>query len=121
MSTLKLNALYHMLKADFLERTRRYSFLTTMLLVFYLGYAINAGLITIHLDNYRGVYNSAWVGSLTALVINFFLGIAGVYLVKNTIERDERTGVGEIIATTPLSKAQYVLGKWRCCSSRPRG
>jgi hypothetical protein len=47
-----------------------------------------------------------------ALVITFFLGITGFYLVKNTIERDERTGVGQIIATTPLTSAQYLLGKW---------
>ena len=47
-----------------------------------------------------------------ALVITFFLGIAGFYLVKNTIERDERTGVGQIIATTPLTRSQYLLGKW---------
>ncbi len=104
--------LFPMLKADFLERTRRSSFLVTVCLIIYLGYAVNTGQILIKLDSYRGIYNSAWVGTLMALVITFFLGIAGFYLVKNTIERDERTGVGQIIATTPLTRSQYLLGKW---------
>ncbi len=106
------NIIFHMLKADFLERTRRYSFLLTLCLAIYLGYMVNAGKLVLHLDHYRGVFNSAWVGTLIALVISFFLGIFGFYLVKNSIERDVRTGVGQIIATTPLTKVQYVLGKW---------
>ncbi len=104
--------LFSMLKADFLERTRRSSFLVTVCLVIYLGYAVNTGQILIRLDSYRGIYNSAWVGSLMALVITFFLGLTGFYLVKNALDRDERTGVGQIIATTPITRAQYLLGKW---------
>jgi hypothetical protein len=30
---------------------------------------------------------------------------------KNAIERDEQTRVGQIIATAPLSKSLYTLGK----------
>ena len=41
-----------------------------------------------------------------------FFPLFGFYLVKNTIERDRRTGVGEIIATTPIGKPMYTLGKW---------
>jgi len=37
--------------------------------------------------------------------------LAGFYLVKNTVERDLQTGVGQIIATTPLRKPLYTLGK----------
>jgi hypothetical protein len=46
------------------------------------------------------------------MVINFFLGWFGFYLVKNSIARDYDTGVGQIIATTPLSRPVYLLGKW---------
>lgn len=101
-----------MLKADFLERTRRSSFLVALCLVIYLGYAVNTGQVLILLGAYRGIYNSAWVGSLMALVITFFLGVFGFYLVKDTIQRDERSGVGQIIATTALTRPQYLLGKW---------
>jgi hypothetical protein len=39
------------------------------------------------------------------------MSLPGFYLVKNAISRDERTGVGQIIATTSLSKFQYIFGK----------
>jgi hypothetical protein len=104
--------LYHMMRADFFERTRRYSFLAMLLACVMLGYWVNNGTIALLLGGYRGIYNSAWVGSLMAVVTVSFVGWFGFYLVKNTVERDERTGVGQIIATTPLSRIEYALGKW---------
>ena len=110
MSTLRV--LYHMAHADFLERTRRYSFLVMLGLVMWLGYLVNIGQVTLRLDSYRGVFNSAWVGSMMTLVVNFLLGWFGFYLVKNSIARDYETGVGQIMATTPLTRTKYMLGKW---------
>ncbi|HSK81738.1 MAG TPA: ABC transporter permease [Thermoanaerobaculia bacterium] len=103
--------LYHLLRADFLERVRRYGFLVTLALAVYLGYAVGAGQIKLWVGGVRGVYNSAWVGALMAMVANFFLSLAGFYVVKNSIERDRQTGVGQILATTPMSKVLYTLGK----------
>lgn len=110
MSTLRL--LYHMARADFYERARRYSFLIMLGLIVYLGYLVNDGTMALYLDQYRGVFNSAWIGSMMALVANFFLGWFGFYLIKNSVSRDYETGVGQIIATTPLSRPVYILGKW---------
>jgi hypothetical protein len=107
-----LNVLYNLARADFLERTRRYSFMIMLGLVLYLGYLVNIGQITLRLETYRGVFNSAWVGSMMTLVVNFLLGWFGFYLVKNSIARDYETGVGQIMATTPLSRLIYMLGKW---------
>lgn len=104
-------ALYHLARADFLERVRRYSFLVMLLLTIYLGYGVNTGAVTVRLDQYRGVYNSAWVGGMMSLVVTSIVSLAGFYLVKNAIERDRQTGVGEILATTPLSRPLYVTGK----------
>lgn len=104
--------LYAMARADLLERTRRYSFLVMLGLVLFLGYNVNIGQITLRLETYRGVFNSAWVGSMMTLVVNFMLGWFGFYLVKNAVARDYETGVGQIIATTPLSRPLYMLGKW---------
>ncbi len=106
------SVLLSMLKADFLDRTRRRSFIVTICLTIYLGYAVGVGQVVLMLGDYRGIYNSAWVGSMMALVITFFLGLFGFYLVKNSIQRDDQTGVGQIIATTPLTRPQYLLGKW---------
>ncbi|HSS52877.1 MAG TPA: ABC transporter permease, partial [Thermoanaerobaculia bacterium] len=104
-------ALYHLMRADFLERVRRYSFLVTLGLAVWLGWAVSTGKLKLWISDTRGLYNSAWVGLLMALVVNSFVSLAGFYVVKNTLERDRRTGVGQILATTPMSKGLYTLGK----------
>jgi hypothetical protein len=72
---------------------------------------VSIGAIKLWIGNARGVYDSAWVGALTAMVVNSFLSLAGFYVVKNAVERDRRTGVGQILASTPMSKLLYTLGK----------
>lgn len=104
-------ALYHMVRADFLERVRRYSFLLTMGFSVYLGYAVYSGQVTLQLDKYRGVNNSAWLGSVVAMVGSVWLSLVGFYIVKNAIQRDRQTRVGQILATTPISRSFYTVGK----------
>jgi hypothetical protein len=98
-------------RADFLERVRRYSFLFTLGFSLYLGYIATTGNLVLRLGNVRGVFNSAWVGALLSLVASTFISLAGFYFVKNTIERDRQTRVGQILAATPISKFIFVLGK----------
>jgi len=111
----RLRALIHLVRADLLERTRRYSFLITLGVMVYLGYlfvpSVASNALTVDLGNIRGLYNSAWIGSMVALLSSMVLSLPGFYLVKNAIGRDRRTRVGQIIATTPLSKPLYTLGK----------
>jgi len=104
-------ALYQMVRADFLERVRRYSFLLTLGFSVYLAYAVYAGQVSLQLNQYRGVNNSAWHGSVTALVASVWLSLVGFYIVKNAIQRDRETRVGAILASTPISKSFYTLGK----------
>ena len=108
--------IYHLAHADFLERTRRYSFLITLGLILFLAYSYvpsrDAGYITLAVEGARGVYNSAWVGSLVAILTGITLPLLGFYLVKNAVARDTETGVGQIMATTPLTRPVYTLGKW---------
>ena len=105
-------AIFAIARADFLERVRRYSFLLTLLFAVFLGYAAATGRITLHLGDYRGVYTSAWIGALVAVVTTCFVSLVGFYIVKNAIDRDRQTGVGQILAATPLSKTSYALGKF---------
>jgi hypothetical protein len=111
----KWHILYHLARADFLERIRRYSFLLTLGLTVYVGFtfvpAVDASYVTVALGAYRGVYNSAWIGSMVALMTAVFLSLPGFYLVNNAIDRDRQTGVGHIIAATPITKRFYTLGK----------
>jgi hypothetical protein len=107
-----LDAIIAIARADFLERVRRYSYLVTLLFAVYLGYAAATGRILIKLGDYRGLYTSAWIGSMMALVTTLFVSLVGFYVVKNAIDRDRQTRVGDILAATPLSKFSYLLGKF---------
>jgi hypothetical protein len=104
--------LYHIARADFLERLRRYSFLATMLFAVWLGYAAGSGLISMRVSEHRGVYTSGWIGTMVALVAGCFVSLAGFYVVKSAVDRDRTTGVGQVLAATPLTKLSYLLGKW---------
>ncbi|MCU0487666.1 MAG: hypothetical protein MUE67_01795 [Anaerolineales bacterium] len=114
--------LYHLARADFFERARRYSFLLILAAVIYLGVLVNndtlfisltpGDLTNLSLPSYRGEFNSAWIGTMTVLVSNLFLSLFSFYLINDCVQRDVRTGVGQIIATTPISRAAYLVGKW---------
>jgi len=104
-------ALYQMVRADFLERVRRYSFLLTLAFSVYLGYVVYSGQLTLQLSDYRGENNSAWLGAVVGLVGSVWLSLVGFYVVKNAIQRDRQTRVGQILATTPISKGFYTLSK----------
>lgn len=99
-------------RADFLERVRRYSFLFTLGFALYFGYMATVGKLTLRVGDTRGIYNSAWIGGLLAVVGSTFISLAGFYFVKNTLQRDTETRVGEILAATPISRFAYILGKF---------
>jgi hypothetical protein len=102
-------------RADFRERVRRYGFLVTLGCTLYAAYGFippnHSSYATLQFGGYRGIYNSAWVGTVVAMLAAVFLSLAGFYLVKNTVDHDRRSGVGMILAATPISKGLYVLGK----------
>ena len=106
-------ALYHLIRADFLERTRRYSFLIMLGLVLWLGYLSASGQFRMRIPpDYIGVVNSAWVGGTMTVSVAFLLGWVGFYIVKGSVSRDYDTGLGQIMATTPMTRPLYMLGKW---------
>jgi hypothetical protein len=107
-----LRAIFAIARADFLERTRRYSFFLALLFAVFLGYATATGKIFLQFDQSRGIYTSGWIGTLVALVITCFVSLVGFYIVKNSVDRDRSTGVGQILAATPLSKTAYAFGKF---------
>jgi hypothetical protein len=107
-----LHSIAAIARADFLERVRRYSFLLTLIFALFLGYSAATGRISLQLGEYRGVYTSAWIGALVAMTTNCFVTLVGFYVVKNAVDRDRTTGVGQILAATPLAKSSYTLGKF---------
>jgi hypothetical protein len=112
---MSLRPLYHLARADFLERTRSYGFLITLGIALYVACLFlppnHSSYATMQIGGHRGLYNSAYLGAVMAILISPFLSLAGFYLVKNAIDRDLRTRVGQILASTPLSKPLYTVGK----------
>ncbi|WNS42534.1 Tat pathway signal protein [Paenibacillus sp. MMS20-IR301] len=110
-----IRAVYHIARADYLERIRHYSFMVilgiTVLAAYYFVPPAEAGYTVLYLDGYRGIYNSAWIGGSVAVSTTLLLSLLGFYLVKNSIRRDEITGVGQIIAASSVKKLYYLLGK----------
>jgi hypothetical protein len=107
-----LQTLYHLIRADFLERVRGYGFLVTIGLAILMGYNVFIGRFGITLGGYEGVANAAWIGTVTTVTMTPYMMLIGFYLVRGTINRDRKTGVGQIIATTPIGKGLYTTGKF---------
>jgi hypothetical protein len=107
-------SIYHIAKADFLERVRSYNFLIALGVCIFMIYSfvppLDAGYRIISLGNYRGFYNSAWIGSMVAICVPFF-ALVNFYVVNYSVKRDIDTGVGQIIATTRINRLQYLTGK----------
>ena len=107
-------SIFHIAKADFLQRIRTYYFLIALGVCVFIIYsfvpALDASYTMLSLGNYRGFYNSAWIGSMVSMCVPFF-ALIGFYVVNNSVKRDLETGVGQIIATTRVTKVQYLSGK----------
>lgn len=102
--------------ADFRERTRRPGYLVTLAVAVVLGYLTlppaSSLYVVMNAGGYRGVYNSAWAGMVTALAGALWLMGGGFYVVRSAIARDQQTRVGQILAATPLRNAGYLAGKF---------
>jgi hypothetical protein len=108
-------AVYQLARADFLERARTFQYLATLAITLWAGSAavppLGSKYIAFAVGSYRGIYNSAWMGIMFAILMTTLLSLFGFYLVKSAVQRDRDTRVGEIIASTSVGKFEYVLGK----------
>ncbi|MEV0951297.1 hypothetical protein [Promicromonospora sp. NPDC050249] len=110
-----MSALLGIAIADFRERTRRPAYLVTLAAAIGLGWLAippaDSAWVIMDAGGYRGLYDGAWVGTVTALAGGLWLMLGGFYVVRGTIARDRLTGVGQVLAATPLSRPTYLLGK----------
>lgn len=107
-----MNGIFQIARADFRERVRRFGFLVIAALAVFLAYQVISGFFQLRLGSYRGLLNAAWIGTLMSLTLSFFLSLVGFYIVRGSVQQDRQTGVGQILAATPLSKLTYVVGKF---------
>lgn len=107
---------YAILLADLLERVRSTRFRAAMALAVGLTWACfpaaDAGYMILGINGqYRGAFSSAWVGMVLAM-LSIWVSLLGFYVVRGTISRDLETRVWELLETTPLKRAVYLLAKW---------
>jgi len=115
---MSLSVFLAIMRLGYMNRIRSYRFLVILILCIVAGYvfvpAPVANYVTLGWGSktvfYRGIYNSAWIGSLVALLTAIFLALFGFYVVNDAVKRDEITGIGQVIATTPISNYVYTLG-----------
>jgi len=112
---MDLNRIYHVTKADFLQRARSYQFYVTLVITLYLACLfvpdISTQYATLMVNGYRGIYTTGWIGISVAISTSLFLCLFGFYLVKNTLTRDEALNVGQLFATSSTDNITYILGK----------
>ncbi|MGW8557680.1 ABC transporter permease [Streptomyces tubercidicus] len=111
-----MRMLFRLAVADFWDRVRRPAYAVILFAAVGLGYlatpAKEAGWVVMQVGDYRGAYNSAYVGMVVALAGAVWLSLGGFYVVRNAISRDESTGVGRLLAATPLSNVAYLTSKF---------
>ncbi|MDT0266078.1 ABC transporter permease [Streptomyces sp. DSM 44915] len=102
--------------ADFLDRMRRPAYAVTLAGAVALGYlavpSTDSRWVIMQLGEYRGLYNSHYVGMATALAGTLWLTFGGFYVARNGVARDESSGVGQLLAATPLSRWRYLASKF---------
>lgn len=110
-----MNALYCMIKADYQQRTRNYSFLIALAATLFIAYSFvpppDANYTTLTTGAYKGVSNSPWVGHVAAIMTTIVISLYGFLLVNSGIKKDIDTQMGLIIASTPVSNFRYLLSK----------
>ena len=101
---------------DFRDRVRRPAYAVILAAAVGLGYLATPDAesrwVVMNLGSYRGLYNSAYIGMASALAGALWITLGGFYVVRNAITRDERSGVGELLAATPLRASAYFAGKF---------
>ena len=108
----RLQIVWQLVLADFRERTRRYSYLITLIVSLYLGYLVLTGKYAFRFGTFQPAYNSHWIGTIMALAGAAMFSLFGFYIVRSSISRDRETRVGEILATTLLSNTTYLFAKF---------
>jgi hypothetical protein len=63
-------------------------------------------------DNTRVAYTSSALAVGSAALTGLFFGLAGFYLARGRMSEDARSGIGPVLAATPLGSGIFLLGRW---------
>lgn len=104
-----------LLKLDVLQRVRTYRFFIMIAVGLYLaaGFvpAPDANYSTISLGDFRPVYNSVWVGALTAMMSSLLICVVGFFLIDGSMGKDQQLKINLFIKSGMISRRKYFLLK----------
>nr|WP_315250220.1 hypothetical protein [uncultured Duganella sp.] len=63
-------------------------------------------------DGARVAYTSTCLAIGSAALTGLFFGLAGFYLARGRMGEDVRSGIGAVLAATPLGSGVFLLGRW---------
>jgi len=115
-----MRRIYHVARADFLQRIRSRKLVVGYAIIAFLGYLVNVGQIELayqlgsgaSVTNIGGTNTAAFVGLKAGVTGATVLLFAGFYVMNSTVARDRRHGVGRLVASTTVSDLSYLAGKW---------
>jgi hypothetical protein len=103
-------------RTDILFRFRRTAAVVTMLVIAASVYFIvpdtGTGRTLMQISGRRVLYNSAAVALGTGMFCGLILSMLGYYLIGNSFRRDIVSRTGFVVASTPVTNARYLLGKF---------
>ena len=111
-----MSKLFTIIKHTLLKQIRSTSYLLVVVLSIFLAFlcvpGMNEGYQIFYLGGVRGIYNSAWLGSIAAMLPVILLWLPGFYLLRSQISEDARLKIGQSIASSPVRKIQYIGSKF---------
>ncbi len=102
-------------QADFRVRLRRPAVPVLLLLVALAAWGLvpdpSTGRALLKVHDARALNTSPALAFGTAGLLPIFLGLFGFYVVSGTLRRDAASGVGALVATTPVTNVEFLAGK----------
>jgi len=104
-------------RADFLERQRRFSFIAMTAMSLFAAFWFvprddgSMQVMVIQPDRFIQAGNPSWIPVASAWGLGFFLPLIGFFYLRNAVSFDEKSGVSQLISTSPFGNIRYMLGK----------
>lgn len=115
---MKPYIIYQVLKADLLERTRRFSFLIictlSMFLAFFSVPHVEAPLVSICMEPniFNQGSNPSWIPITIALCGGILFPMIGFSFINNNISMDRNNGLLYCMQSMSMKKGNYIIGKF---------
>lgn len=112
------NQIWSIAQSDFRERTRRFSFTAICALSVFAAFLFvpdpDAEMVSIAVDAdfFLQGTNWTWIPMASALCTGVLLPMTGFFYLRNSLTLDRKTGIVNLIYTSPVNRVVYLTGKY---------